>query len=158
MDAQFDQPVVKLASVLDHGIVRNKSLVVFSEMDTRLLSRTVYDVLKNLALEEVEELSSKLIAGFYGTNNWQIKLEKLKELSADDSVQMLPALYLMNVLGTNIERLQKVSNINLFSYSPASDKTQVKTSPPNFENYPVWRKESWLKLGEGSGTNYQGSG
>lgn len=115
MDAQFDQPVVKLASVLDHGIVRNKSLVVFSEMDTRLLSRTVYDVLKNLALEEVEESSSKLIAGFYSTNNWQIKLEKLKELSADVSVQMLPAFYLMNVLWTNIERLQKVSNINLFS-------------------------------------------
>lgn len=56
----------------------------------------------------------------------------------------------MNGLWIDIECLKKVSKTNLYSYSLASAKTQMKSSTPNLINYRVCRTGNQLKIVERS--------
>lgn len=146
----LDSPNQGLCRILDYGDLGNKPSVVLRETDTGLLSCPGYDDLSKLAPLEIEELSSKLIADFYSANNRCKKLQKLKEPSLDDSVQLQATMNVMDVLWKDIKMVKKVSKTNLFSYSPLSAKAQVKI-PSVLKILQPEEQKGQLKLCDGSG-------
>lgn len=122
-------------------------------MGTGLLSGTSYDDVTQLASIEIEKLSCKLIVDFYSAYNRLIKLQKVQEPFLDDSKIVQSTFDLIDFLWMDIGVMKKVSKTNLFSYTQASAKAQVRIPP--ILNTSLSKEQIQLKLGNRSGATCQ---